>query len=191
MTAKDPAAALPGREHPGKLSGQPPEVTEHPFFREGYRHGYNQGYQDRGDAERHAELVEASARRGKKEEPPPAPVHRFDAAVSIGMLSPGVVVERELSARTGDTFTSLVPCCGRALTVRLEDRRGEVHAACCRCGVLYRAGMRDEDDGVDERWDEPFYLVVFEVIALGLAPPGPAGASTRKPAALRAPGGLR
>lgn len=169
MTADDHAAALPGREHPGKLSGQPPEVTEHPFFREGYRHGYNQGYQDRGDAERHAELAEAPARRGKKEEPPPAPVHRFDAAVSIGMLSPGVVVERELSARTGDTFTSLVPCCGRDLTVRLEDRRGEVHAACCRCGVLYRAGLRDEGDGVDERWDEPFYLVVFEVIALGLA----------------------
>jgi hypothetical protein len=34
---------------------------------------------------------------------------------------------------------------------------------------LYRAGLRDEDDGVDERWDEPFYLVVFEVIELGLA----------------------
>jgi hypothetical protein len=34
---------------------------------------------------------------------------------------------------------------------------------------LYRAALRDEDDGIDDQWDEPFYLAVFEVIALGLA----------------------
>ena len=118
-------------------------------------------------------------------------MHRFDAAVSIGMLSPGVVVERELSARTGDTFTSLVPCCGRDLTVRVEDRRGEVHAACCRCGVLYRAGLRDEGDGVDERWDEPFYLVMFEVIALGLAAARPRRGQHEEARRPARPGGLR
>lgn len=133
MTAEDLTAAVPYQKHAGKLSGHHPEVLEHPFFREGYRHGYNQGYQDRDDAERHAELAEAAARRGQKQEPPPAPVHHFDATVSIGTLSPGMVVERELSARTGDTFTSVVPCCGRGVTVRLEDRRGSVHAACCHC----------------------------------------------------------
>lgn len=89
--------------------------------------------------------------------------------MDAGQLGPGTVVERELSARTRETFTSAVPCCGRGVTLRLEDRRGDVHAACCYCGILFRAGLRDEDDGIDERWDEPFYLVVFEVVALGLA----------------------
>jgi hypothetical protein len=139
------------------------------LFREGYRHGYEAGYRDHADAERRAELEDAVARLERHEEPPPSPAHRFDAAVDVGLLSPGAVVERELSARTRDTFTSEVPCCGRGITLRLEDRRGEAHAACGYCAILYRAGLRDEDDGIDERWDEPFYLVVFEVIALGLA----------------------
>ncbi len=169
MTADDPAAAVPYRMHAGKLPGQPPEVTGHPLFREGCRHGYEAGYRDHAEAGRRAELEEAGARLERDEGPPPPPVHRFDAIVGIDLLWPGVVVERELSARTAGTFTSAVPCCGRAVTVRLEDRHGEVHAACCHCGVLYRAGLRDEDDGVDERWDEPFYLVVFEVTGLGLA----------------------
>lgn len=169
VTAEDPAAAVPSRKHAGKLPGQLPEVMEHPLFREGYRHGYEAGYRDHADAERRAELEEAAARRELHEEPHPPPAHRFDATVGADLLGPGTVVERELSARTRDTFTSEVPCCGRGVTLRLEDRRGEVHAACCHCAVLYRAGLRDEDDGIDEQWDEPFYLVVFEVIALGLA----------------------
>lgn len=167
--AEDPAAAVPSREHAGKPPGQLPEVHEHPLFREGYRHGYEAGYRDHADAERRAELEEAAARLERHEEPPPPPAHRFDAVVGADLLGPGAVVERELSARTRDTFTSEVPCCGRGVTLRLEDRRGDVYAACCHCGILYRAGLRDEDDGIDERWDEPFYLVVFEVIDLGLA----------------------
>ncbi len=168
-TAEDPAAAVPSRKHAGKLPGQLPEVAEHPLFRDGYRHSYEAGYRDHADAERRAELEEAAARLERHEEPPPPPAHRFDATVGADLLGPGAVAERELSARTRDTFTSVVPCCGRGVTLRLEDRRGDVHAACCYCGILYRAGLRDEDDGIDERWDEPFYLVVFEVIALGLA----------------------
>ena len=27
----------------------------------------------------------------------------------------------------------------------------------------------DENDGIDDQWDEPFYLAVFEVTGLGLA----------------------
>ena len=169
VTAEDPAAAVPYQEPIGKLPGQFPEVAEHPLFREGYRHGYEAGYRDHADAERRAELEEAAARRERHEEPPPPPAHRFDATVGADQLGPGTVIERELFARTRDTFASVVPCCGRGVTLRLEDRRGDVHAACCGCGILYRAGLRDEDDGLDERWDEPFYLVVFEVIALGLA----------------------
>jgi hypothetical protein len=168
-TAEDPAAAVPYRGHAGKLPGQLPEVAEHPLFSEGYRHGYEAGYRDHADAERRAELEEAPARLERHEEPPPPPAHRFDATVSADQLGPGAVIERELSARTGDTFTSVVPCCGRGVTLRLENRRHEVSAACCGCGILYRAGLRDEDDGLDDRWDEPFYLVVFEVIDLGLA----------------------
>lgn len=169
VTAEDPAAAVPFREHAGKLPGQLPEVREHPLFREGYRHGYEAGYRDHADAECRAGLEEAAARLERHEKPPPPPAHRFDATVSADQLGPGVVVERELSARTGDTFTSVVPCCGRGITLRLEARRREVNAACCHCGILYWAGLRDEDDGIDERWDEPFYLVVFEVIGPGLA----------------------
>jgi hypothetical protein len=169
VTAEDPAVAVPSRERAGKLPGQLPEVVDHPLFHDGYRHGYEAGYRDHADAGRRAELEEAAARLERHEEPPPPPAYRFDAAVDADQLGPGVVVERELSARTGETFTSAVPCCGRGVTLRLEDRRSEVHAACCHCGILYRAGLRDEDDGIDERWDEPFYLVVFQVIDLGLA----------------------
>jgi hypothetical protein len=169
VTAEEPAAAVPYRKHAGKLPGQPPEVTGHPLFREGYRHGYEAGYRDHADAAHRAGLEEAEARLERHDGPPPPPVHRFDAVIGADLLWPGVVVEREMATRTADTFTSAVPCCGRAVTVRLEDRHGEVHAACCHCGVLYRAGLRDEDDGVDDRWDEPFYLVVFQVIDLGLA----------------------
>ena len=169
MAAERFTAAGLHQNHAGQLSGQPPEVTEHPLFREGYRHGYEVGYRDHADAERRAELEEAEARLERHDEPPPPPVHRFDATVSIDMLSPGVVVERELSARTRDTFTSEVPCCGRDVTVRLDDRRGSVHAACCHCRALYHTGLRDEGDGIDDQWGEPFYLVVFEVIGLGLA----------------------
>src|SRR5690349_17788028 len=32
-----------------------------------------------------------------------------------------------------------------------------------------REGLRDEDDGIDERWDEPFYLVVFQLTDVDLA----------------------
>lgn len=169
VTAEDPAAAGPSREHAGKLPGQLPEAAGHPLFREGYRHGYEAGYRDHADAERRAGLEEAAARPGRPGEPPPPPAHRFDATVDAGQLCPGTVIERELSARTRDTFTSAVPCCGRGVTLRLEDRRGDVHAACCHCGILYRAGLRDEDDGIDDRWDEPFYLAVFQVTGLGLA----------------------
>ena len=169
VAAEDPAAADPYREDAGKLPGQLPEVAEHPFFREGYRHGYEAGYRDHADAERRAGLEEAAARLERPEEPPPPPAHRFDAIVDADLLGPGAVVERALSARTRDTFTSVVPCCGRGVTLRLEDRRGDVHAACCHCGILYRAGLRDEDDGIDDRWDEPFYLAVFQVIGLDLA----------------------
>jgi hypothetical protein len=168
-TAEDPAAAVPYQQHAGKPPGQLPEVLEHPFFREGYRHGYEAGYRDHADAERRAELEDAAARLEQPEEPPPPPAHRFDATVGADQLGPGTVIERELSARTRDTFTSAVPCCGRGVTLCLEDRRSDVHTACCHCAILYRAGLRDEDDGLDERWDEPFYLVVFEVIELGLA----------------------
>lgn len=169
VAAEDPATAIPYQQHAGKLPGQLPEVAEHPFFREGYRHGYETGYHDHADAERRAELEEAAARLERHEAPPPPPAHRFDATVGADQLGHGTVVERELSARTRDTFTSAVPCCGRGVTLRLEDRRGDVHAACCHCGILYRARLRDEDDGIDDRWDEPFYLAVFQVIDLGLA----------------------
>jgi hypothetical protein len=168
-TAEDHAAAVPHQQHAEKLPGQLPEVLEHPLFREGYRHGYEAGYRDHADTERRAELEEAAARLERHEAPPPPPAHRFDATVGADQLGPGTVVERELSARTRDTFTSVVPCCGRGVTLRLQDRHGDVHAVCCHCGILYRAGLRDEDDGIDDRWDEPFYLVVFEVIDLGLA----------------------
>jgi hypothetical protein len=117
--------------------------------------------------EKHDRAAAWAARR--QPQPPSPPVHGFSDQVGLDRLDTGVVVERELSARTGDTFTSAVPCCGRDVTVRLEDRSAGVHAACCHCGVLYRAGLRDEDDGIDDQWDEPFYLVVFEVIDLGLA----------------------
>jgi hypothetical protein len=71
-TAEDPAAAVPHQQRAGKLPGQFPEVLEHPFFREGYRHGYEAGYRGHADAERRAELEEAAARLERNEEPPPA-----------------------------------------------------------------------------------------------------------------------
>jgi hypothetical protein len=118
----------------------------------------------RAAAERQDKHDAAASRAARRQPQPPSPaVFGFSDEVGLGRLDVGVIAERELSRSGQVLHETVVPCCGRPVTLRLEDKRDTTRVACCRCRVLYEAGLRDEDD------DPPSFVARFEVTALGVA----------------------
>jgi hypothetical protein len=69
----------------------------------------------------------------RQPQPPSPPVYGFSDRVGLDRLDVGVIAERELSRRGQLLHETVVPCCGRPVTLRLEDREDTTRAVCCRC----------------------------------------------------------
>ncbi|MEV6602831.1 hypothetical protein [Kutzneria sp. NPDC051319] len=76
--------------------------------------------------------------------------------IDQAQLVPGRVINRYCEAVRSGLFTTVVPCCERA--IRLS--RDAEHAVCCSCLLAYTVTIYDEgDDG----WGNPSYLAIFTV----------------------------